>query len=153
MPSISDFMSQDHASCHELYASAEQAVASAAREPSHWEQAAKKSGRLADSLARHFAMEEEVLFPAFEDATGMAGGGPPAVMRMEHAQMRQLLDRLGQAVAARDAAQWLSVGETLLVMMQQHDMKEESILYPMTDDVLARESGEVVARLAEVRDR
>lgn len=153
MSSISHFMGQDHASCHELYAAAEKAVAEASRQPSAWEQAAKKSERLAASLTRHFAMEEEVLFPAFEEATGMAGGGPPAVMRMEHAQMRDLLERLGQAAAARDASAWLSVGETLLVMMQQHDMKEEGILYPMADDVLARESGEVVARLAEVRDR
>ena len=35
-------------------------------------------------LQRHIVWEEDILFPLFEEKTGMRGGGPTAVMRMEH---------------------------------------------------------------------
>lgn len=147
MSSIADFLSAHHRDCDEMYASAEAAVAKA-----DWAAADKKATRFAQSLEGHFAMEEEVLFPAFEEATGMAGG-PPAVMRAEHAQMRQLLASMQAALAARDATAWLSAGETLLMMIQQHNMKEEGILYPMSDRALGPEAGDIVARMSDVRDR
>ncbi|MBT3836906.1 MAG: hemerythrin domain-containing protein, partial [Thiotrichales bacterium] len=88
--------------------------------------------------------EEEILFSAFEEATGSAQG-PTMVMRMEHEQMRSLLQNLQQAVESRDAEQALGVADTLMIMMQQHNMKEEQMLYPMidrslpdTDSVMAR---------------
>jgi hypothetical protein len=54
------------------------------------------------TMRHHFAMEEEVLFPAFERTTGMVRG-PTMVMRMEHTQMRALLDQIGGAASA---GQW-----------------------------------------------
>lgn len=147
MTQIADFLSSHHHDCDEMYASAEAAVARG-----DWTVAETKGRRFAASLDRHFAMEEEVLFPAFERATGMSGG-PPAVMRAEHAQMRDLLGRMDAALTARDATAWLSAGETLLILIQQHNMKEEGILYPMADNVLAPEAGDVVGRMADVRDR
>lgn len=42
-----------------------------------------------------------MLFPAFEAATGMTGGGPTQVMRMEHQQMRGAPTQM--AVAAKRA--------------------------------------------------
>ncbi|TRZ68118.1 MAG: hemerythrin domain-containing protein, partial [Rhodocyclaceae bacterium] len=49
------------------------------------------------------------------------------------------------------------VAETLLILMQQHNMKEENILYPMCDQALAaqveqlseRISGELNTRLEQ----
>ena len=89
-------------------------------------------------MLRHFAMEEEVLFPAFEARTGMVGG-PTAVMRMEHDQMRGLLDQMAAALERGDREALLDQGDTLLMLIQQHNQKEEGMLYPMSERALASE--------------
>jgi hemerythrin-like domain-containing protein len=50
---------------------------------------------------------------------------------MEHQQMRALVQSLDNALAAKDKDEYLGLSETLMVMMQQHNMKEEMMLYPM----------------------
>ena len=47
------------------------------------EDAAARFTEFRDGLQRHIRMEEEVLFPAFELATGMSHGGPTGQMRLE----------------------------------------------------------------------
>ena len=81
-------------------------------------------------------MEEEILFPAIEEKTGMVNQGPTAVMRMEHEQMRGVLDQMAQAIEAGDFQATLDQGDTLLMPIQQHNIKEEGVLYPMADQVL-----------------
>lgn len=90
-----------------------------------------------------------MLFPAFENATGMTQG-PTQVMRMEHGQMRELTEQMNQALAAQDADAFAGAAETLLILMQQHNMKEENILYPMCDQALA---GQVDTLAAELQQR
>ncbi|HRD35638.1 MAG TPA: hemerythrin domain-containing protein [Rhodocyclaceae bacterium] len=84
-----------------------------------------------DTLA-HFAAEEEVLFPAFERSSGMSHG-PTQVMRVEHRQMRELLEDLAAALADGDLGGWAELVQPLGILMQQHNLKEENILYPMCD--------------------
>jgi hemerythrin-like domain-containing protein len=86
-------------------------------------------------MQAHFQAEEEVLFPAFEAATGMRAG-PTQMMRYEHEQMRSLLEQWVTGCAAQDEEGCAGVAETLLMLMQQHNMKEENILYPMCDQAL-----------------
>jgi len=50
---------------------------------------------------------------------------------MEHQQMRALVQELDNALAAKVKDEYLGLSETLMVMMQQHNMKEEMMLYPM----------------------
>jgi iron-sulfur cluster repair protein YtfE (RIC family) len=38
---------------------------------------------------------------------------------------------LDNALSAQDKDEYLGLSETLMVMMQQHNMKEEMMLYPM----------------------
>ena len=63
-------------------------------------------------------------------------GGPTEMMRYAHEQMRALLAQMREACAARDADAYGGAAETLLMLMQQHNMKEENILYPMCDRAL-----------------
>lgn len=84
----------------------------------------------------HFGAEEDVLFPAFERTTGISTG-PTRMMRMEHMQMRALFEQLASALAAKDEHGFLGTAETLLIMLQQHNLKEENILYPMCDQALS----------------
>lgn len=130
MGAILDFLGNDHRACDDLFASAETAAAQ-----KNWDSARNLFERFQAAMAHHLAMEEDVLFPAFEARTGMRAG-PTQVMRMEHAQMRSLLQDMASAVQAGNQDGYLGLSETLNMLMQQHNLKEESMLYPMSDQVL-----------------
>jgi iron-sulfur cluster repair protein YtfE (RIC family) len=122
---------QHHKYCDELFARAEEACTDG-----DWATCGEAFTLLHDQLEAHFASEEELLFPAFEAETGMRSG-PTEVMRGEHRQMRQLLAQMRAALESRDGDDFGGGAETLLILMQQHNMKEENILYPMCDQALA----------------
>ena len=100
-----------------------------------------------DTNRRHMAMEEEVLFPAFEARSGMGGGGPTMVMKMEHLQMQGLLDQISAAIESDESENALDLGDTLLMLIQQHNVKEEGMLYPMAENMLAGEWEDLVEQL------
>ncbi|MBF0275310.1 MAG: hemerythrin domain-containing protein [Nitrospinae bacterium] len=120
-------MARDHKRCDELYADGE-----AAGLDGNWEEGGKILSGFVTGMLHHFNMEEKVFFPAFEEETGMTEG-PTTVMRMEHEQMRELLGQMKECISSGDYTRVLSIGETLLILMQQHNMKEEQMLYPMAD--------------------
>lgn len=141
MDAISNFLATDHQRCDEYFNAAEEAALGG-----EWDAAASDLGQFLAAMKHHFTMEEDALFPAFEEFTGNAQG-PTQVMRMEHEQMRELFEAMSQALAARDAYAYAGASETLLFLMQQHNLKEEQMLYRMCDQVLARESGELIERM------
>ena len=144
MPSITEYLSDDHQRCDELFAIAEGAAAD-----DDWSATQLRLDAFLDAMRHHFAMEEEVLFPTFEERTGMTMG-PTQVMRMEHQQMRQLFDALALACNAQDQDGFLGQAETLLILMQQHNFKEEQMLYQMADDALEDQLDSVIDRLNAV---
>jgi len=141
MTTISDFLAPDHKRCDELFAATEAMVAGG-----DWDGAADGFGRFQEALLHHFAMEVEVMFPAFEARTGMTQG-PTAVMRSEHRQMTDLLNQMSGAIVRKDSNAYLGDADTLLIIMQQHNVKEEQMLYRMADRALANELEEVVGRM------
>jgi hemerythrin-like domain-containing protein len=84
-----------------------------------------------------------VLFPAFEARTGMSMG-PTQVMRSEHEQMRGLIGDMARAAAEANRDGYLGLSETLNMLMQQHNLKEENMLYPMSDQVLVGERDSLI---------
>ncbi|HUW49947.1 MAG TPA: hemerythrin domain-containing protein [Sulfuricella sp.] len=144
METISSYMTSDHHRCDELFAQAE-----ADASGQDWAITAAGLRAFLESMQHHFKMEEEVLFPAFEQRTGMSMG-PTQVMRMEHVQMRELFDAMADAVKQQDRDEFLGQAETLLVMMQQHNMKEEQMLYHMADRALADEMEEMLQNMRAV---
>lgn len=138
-----EFFTTDHRRCDALWAEVE-----AAADRRDAAAVSESFARFAAAMERHFRMEEEVLFPAFEDATGMHGGGPTQVMRLEHVQMRGLLSQLAGAVERGETGEVLDLGDTLLMLEQQHNAKEEGMLYPMSDRVLGAAWPGLAARLA-----
>lgn len=143
MNSFMDLMLSDHRRCDVFFASAEQAVAAHA-----WDRANASFGAFQRAMQQHFAAEENILFPAFEQASGMTMG-PTQVMRDEHVQMNQLMAAAQQSLAAQDADDFSGNAETLLIMMQQHNMKEEHVLYPMCDDHLGTQAASLLPQLSE----
>jgi uncharacterized protein (DUF2249 family) len=98
-------------------------------------------------LRRHIHFEEDILFPAFERATGMPpGAGPTQVMRIEHLRIGELLEAIRGALLGAGAP--LPLRAELHQVLGAHNEKEEMVLYPMTDQSLgAAESDALVARI------
>jgi iron-sulfur cluster repair protein YtfE (RIC family) len=140
--SLSEFFKQDHRDCDARWADVEELLDTADIDEARpaWE-------KYDSSMRRHLAMEEEVLFPAFDAKSGMGGGGPTAMMTMEHQQMRGLLDQIDESIKSGNAQEAMDIGDTLLMLVQQHNVKEEGMLYPMAENMLARDWAELVAQL------
>ena len=130
-----------HRYCDTLFVDAEECV-----QRRDWVAATAAFAHFRAQIDAHFDAEENLLFPAFEAATGMSMG-PTQMMRHEHRQMRSLLDQLAAACVAHDDDEYSGAAETLLMLMQQHNMKEENILYPMCDQSLGAEAEAIGAKL------
>jgi hemerythrin-like domain-containing protein len=141
---LTAFFEQDHRDCDARWADVEELLDTADIEAARpaWE-------KYDNSMRRHLDMEEEVLFPAFDVRSGMGGHGPTAVMKMEHQQMRGLLDQIGESIATGDAQEAMDIGDTLLMLVQQHNAKEEGMLYPMAENMLAGEWSKMAVILEE----
>jgi iron-sulfur cluster repair protein YtfE (RIC family) len=143
MSTLTEPLRDHHKHCDELFVAAETAVVD-----KDWNTAAQLLPDFLTEMETHFRTEEETLFPAFETATGMTMG-PTRMMRLEHAQMRELFGQMNAALTNRNACDFAGVAETLLLLMQQHNMKEENILYPMCDRGLDAQSGKIEPMLRE----
>lgn len=140
MTSLSEQLRCDHARCDTLFAEAENLAASG-----QWRDCLTRTEAFVAAMRDHFDTEENVVFPAFEARTGMTEG-PTRVMRAEHGQLRDLMNALVDAARDADAVSYEDAAETLLILMQQHNMKEENILYPMCEQAL----GDALGMLATV---
>ena len=141
MQALQHLMADDHRRCDLMFVDVERAVQSQA-----WDQASTIFTKFQRAVLQHFEVEENLLFPAFESKTGMTSG-PTQVMRSEHVQMRELMEDAHAALAEEDADDYLGNAETLLIMLQQHNTKEENVLYPMCDQVLAGQVGVLLPQL------
>ncbi|WP_457594375.1 hemerythrin domain-containing protein [Hydrogenimonas sp.] len=140
---ISNYMREEHRNCDEAFAKAEQAASGG-----DFEEAFKHFETFMIDTLNHFAKEEEILFPAFEETTGSTEG-PTQVMRYEHTQVRNLLEQLKEAIDAKDKDRFFSVADTLMILLQQHNMKEEQMLYAMCDRVMAAQAADLVEKMKE----
>jgi len=143
--SISAYLTHEHRACDDHFAQAEQAAANG-----DWEKAEKAFETFANETLLHFKKEEEELFPTFEAQTGNTQG-PTTVMRYEHEQVRGLIGKMAEAVEKRDKDAYLSLSESMMILLQQHNMKEEQMLYAMCDRLLPPEMREeTVAKMDKV---
>lgn len=143
---LNTLLSADHRHCDDHLAAAEQAAG-------RGDLAAARDAFTAfeKAMQAHFAAEESVLFPAFEERTGITMG-PTRMMRFEHEQMRGLLGQASAALAAGDLEAYLGQAETLVILMQQHNMKEENVLYPMCEQHLAEQAAALAPQIRQVLD-
>jgi regulator of cell morphogenesis and NO signaling len=105
-------------------------------------------GEFRTGLLRHIRMEEDVLFPAFEQATGMVSGGPTAVMRMEHREIQRILEAMRAYLDAGEitASGFEALRQSLLGVLGEHNAKEEHVVYPMTDHRHTAEERDTIVR-------
>ena len=138
---IKDFMTHKHRECDHFLAEAEDAV-----EKGDFDTALEKYLAFKNETLKHFDMEEEYLFPMFEQKTGMTQG-PTQVMRMEHAQAKSLFEKMDEAYNAKDKDRIFGLGESMNILLQQHNAKEEQMLYTMMQQHLMSQNDEIVEKL------
>ena len=90
---------------------------------------------LAFSLEAHASLEDELLFTALEPHLGTQGG-PLAVMRMEHDQIVNLLERIP---SVPDLAQGRVLAAQMIEVSRAHFRKEEQVLFRMARQLLGEE--------------
>ena len=143
MNTISESMTQDHRRCDEIFIKLENAVTK-----KDWEEAMRLTKAFEQAMAHHFAVEEFELFPAMEAATPQAAA-PIRVMTMDHDQIRHMIGKLLEAVVQASKDNVLSIAETLLMTIQQHNIKEENMLYPLADRYLSEVSDRIAVSIQE----
>ncbi|MBI4249109.1 MAG: hemerythrin domain-containing protein [Elusimicrobia bacterium] len=129
MNSVMEFMRQDHARLDGIFAEFGGVDVQS-------EKARELFSAYRNGLERHIAWEEEILFPVFEEKTGNRESGPTAVMRMEHREIKVLLERLYLRVENGDI-EIKPIQERLGDVLAEHNQKEESVLYPWFDQSLS----------------
>jgi iron-sulfur cluster repair protein YtfE (RIC family) len=98
-------------------------------------EAAPRFAELHCGLGRHIEMEEQILLPAFETITGVAGN-PMAIIYTEHENAHRAMGAIAALLRAGDRAGALAAVESLHELLRLHNLKEERLLY-LTSDRLA----------------
>ena len=99
-------------------------------------------------LQRHVVWEEDVLFPLWERKSGMTGGGPTIVMRNEHREIGDWLEAICRKIQAQNPDTEREE-QTLLDLLDRHNMSEEEVLYPEMDRMISAEERETAFRAME----
>ena len=141
MQLISDHMIKHHRECDAVLGRVKEAAMS-----SDWAVLQKEAGTFLHEIERHIEFEETLLFPAFEQTTGMREE-PTATMRLDHKQLRGMFAQMRAALEARDAKRCLDASMTLMILLQEHNLKEESMMYPMLDRALGDDTRGLLTQL------
>lgn len=141
MEPINDYMMNDHREVDAIFERARSAAASA-----DWTTVERDGEMFLRRIEQHIVMEETVLFPAFDEASGMSGAGPSQMMCSEHALMRPMFAQMRAAAQSHDMAQYLQAANSVHEILQQHNMKEEQMMYPMADQALGQQGAQSLVR-------
>ena len=133
-PSLAAAFTREH---HEIDAGIEAYLA--ATEPEPRRRAAPLRGAM-EALRRHIYLEEEIVFPRLPPGPLMM---PLMVMRREHGELWRRMDAL--AADLEDPTTGTEGLETacreLLSLLEDHNEKEEPVIYPHLDADLDAEDG------------
>lgn len=99
-------------------------------------------------LQRHIIWEEQVLFPLFEQKTGIYHNGPTDVMRAEHRRIGAHLEAIHDKVRRQEPNSDREEQE-LLAALAAHNEKEERVLYPMLDRLLTNDEKDAAFKAIE----
>lgn len=138
---IKEFMIGDHKLCDESLANVEVAVSKAQ------ENRYELFEKFYNELIHHFSMEELVLFPAL-NSFATKERLPLRVMEMEHEKIRLVLGSMRESLDDRD--RFLSFSETLMMLLQQHNIKEESQIYAPANTLLEDEAGYILSQMRTI---
>lgn len=139
MSSISEAFANDHRRLeHALEASVADIRAG------RWAAAAEVFTAFRRGIERHMEVEEQILFPAVEGGTETP---LTAILRKGHRDLRAFFDEIDDALQVRDAEECIRTVASMKALLERHDEKEESELYPAAQECLGADAAAVIARL------
>ncbi len=141
---VTEFLQADHKRLDTIFGRFKEATGTGM-----WEEAASAIAEFNLGLRRHIRAEEEILFPVFEEKTGMTEAGPTFVMKEEHKEIHNLLDRLVAGSEMKDQEVVSEAARLLEGTLTDHNMKEEHILYPESDQFMSPAERTAVVKKAQ----
>lgn len=145
--SIKQLMSEDHKHCDNLFLSVSDAVNN-----KNWADATSLFSIASNDIYFHFDYEETTLFPLYESSTNITDG-PTLIMRMEHNEIRDLMHQIQGAINQKNAEDFYGLYEGFNIYIQQHNMKEEGVLYPMIDETCDISDKHIESMLSKINNR
>jgi hemerythrin-like domain-containing protein len=143
MSSSDNWLVHEHSLYEDLLSRCQDAV-----EIEDWAGADLTFRELVTHLKRHMALEEEVLYPAYEAAVE-APQGPTKALREEHDQVVRLVRDMMRVIKTRDSDHVLECLVHLEKQMIKHHEKEEDIFLPMASHILEARREEIPQQLAD----
>lgn len=100
------------------------------------------------ALDIHFVQEEEALFPFLVQKMGP--NGPVAVMEHEHEDLRAAQMKLKEELSKDEINKEIVLhhGSLILNVLRDHIMKENQVLFPLSQQVLSEEDWEKAEKIA-----
>ena len=143
MNSTDNWLVHEHSLYENLLSECHDAV-----ENEDWESVNLIFSQLVIHLKRHIALEEEVLYPAYESAAH-APQGPTTALREEHSTIIRLLQDMAPVIRTRDSEHLLECLAHLENQMIKHHEKEEDIFLPMASHILNASHDELLSKLSK----
>jgi len=144
MESIAVYLNNAHRRCDELCMETNSHVGG-----NRWDEAEMLFQAFSTALEQHFTMEEKVLFTAFEKAI-RSSDGPTSMMRDEHRKIRSVIFMLQDALTRRSRNAFLGHADTLTIMIAQHNLVEETFLYPMMESLPESQQNEIIQTMSAI---
>lgn len=133
MTPIDQIMQHDHVRLDQLLEQSAQAVANGT-----WREAAHLLKTFRHGIVDgHMEVEENILFPAFERQEGGEDHPLTALLRKGHQDLRIFFEEMAEAIQDQDAETYDDLLSTVQTILKQHDVKEETELYPYLAAALA----------------
>jgi hemerythrin-like domain-containing protein len=141
MDTTDNWLEHEHSLYEYLIASCQEAA-----ETEDWASVSQSFDEFVTHLKRHMALEEEVLYPAYE-AAPEAPQGPTMALREEHDRIARLVRDLSLLLRTRDSEQTLESLVYLENLLIKHHEKEEDIFLPMASHILRDRREELLRQL------
>ena len=138
-----DWLIHEHSLYENLLVECQDAI-----EREDWHTVDAQFSELITHLKRHMAVEEQVLYPAYEAATH-APQGPTGALREEHDHIVRLVQDMHRIFQTRDSDHALECLVHLEKEMIKHHEKEEDIFLPMASHILSARREDIERQLAD----
>jgi len=98
----------------------------------------------------HQAKEETILFPALQSSEGFTSSFDPGALLKGHNEERALIEQTQLTLFTDNHSEFVASARKLINVLSEHLTKEESVVFPLAEQILTREKAmEIGYRMQE----
>ena len=116
-----------------------------------WAEADQHFAALDQTLNRHLAAEEELLFPAMQNMVDNVSRAVPSMLT-EHGELREVLPELASALAQQNVLACETILPQMRRSLARHHENEERLVYPISDWALSPDEQNALAKRLNTTD-